>query len=599
MKNDILKEAVDMVKRDVTAYEDSVAFVTEDVAFHIRSLIRKLRKNYWGIFEQQKDPVTGRDKIWVPLTQVTVDDAVKNYDLDQKDINFRAKNPKGYEFTHLMRAMAIEQMDKMFFGEKLDEIELATNIDGTGIWHITDAPKGSGRIVDIRLVDRLNAYIDTTAPSIQEAYSFVERAVLTPNAVQGFKGAWDNVDAVKYRKQVSMSDRNNTRDAGGASAQFAEFFQREGTVPEYFITGNRSDKKLIEARIIVSNPFDSPVVHLIEKLKNGLKEYEENWCTRVPGRWDGRGTGEKILSLQLWLNTVVNVRNNRNLLAQLGVLKIRKGSGITTAKLQQMAATGSVVVQNPDDVTQLIVSEAGQGSYNDEQNIQSWARRVTSTYEGQTGEGLPASTPATNAAIQRTAGDSQFQKMREEFGMFLQRVFDRHIIPRIVDAMDVGDVLRFSNDYGDFDGLVDTLAAYYVSAEYEKLVGANVIPTPIEVQQAIESAKLKLTQRKDLFIEVLKKAGHEMCYTQVYVTNEEIDTNKLNDSLFNILKIAPEYRDSTIAEIFDSLGLQRPMKPAAPAAPAAPAGAPAGAPQGAVPSPIPAGGGQALTKLAQ
>jgi hypothetical protein len=80
-----------------------------------------------------------------------------------------------------MRAKAIEEMDKMFFGEKLlDEIELATNIDGTGIWHITDAPKGSGRVVDIRLVDRLNAYIDGTARSIQEAYSFTERAVLSP-----------------------------------------------------------------------------------------------------------------------------------------------------------------------------------------------------------------------------------------------------------------------------------------------------------------------------------------------------------------------------------------------------------------------------------
>jgi hypothetical protein len=95
MKNDILKEAVDLVKRDVTAYEDSVAFVTEDVAFHIKSLIRRLRKNYWGIFEQPKDPVTKRDKVWVPLTQVTVDDAVKNYDLDQKDINFRAKDAGG------------------------------------------------------------------------------------------------------------------------------------------------------------------------------------------------------------------------------------------------------------------------------------------------------------------------------------------------------------------------------------------------------------------------------------------------------------------------------------------------------------------------
>jgi hypothetical protein len=223
-----------------------------------------------------------------------------------------------------------------------------------------------------------------------------------------------------------MSDRNNSRDTGGGSGQYAEFFQREGTIPEYFITGNKKDIKRIEGRIIVSNPFDTPVVHLIERLKSGLKEYEENWCTRVPGRWDGRGTAEKILGLQLWINTVINIRNNRNILAQLGVLKIRKGSGITTAKLQQMASSGSIVVQNPDDVTQLIVSEAGQGSYNDEQNIQAWARRVTSTYEGQTGEGLPSSTPATNAAIQRAAGDSQFQKMREEFGMFLQRVWDRH-----------------------------------------------------------------------------------------------------------------------------------------------------------------------------
>src|SRR5262245_51436058 len=106
-KNDILMEAVKLVRDDVGAYEDATAFVTEDVAFHIRSLIRRLRKNYWGIFEEPIDPHTKREKIWVPLTEIVVDDVVKNIDLDQKDVNFRAKKPAGIEFTEVLRAKAI------------------------------------------------------------------------------------------------------------------------------------------------------------------------------------------------------------------------------------------------------------------------------------------------------------------------------------------------------------------------------------------------------------------------------------------------------------------------------------------------------------
>lgn len=586
-QNDILMEAVALVRDDVVAYEDATAFVTEDVAFHIRSLIRRLRKNYWGIFEAPIDPNTKREKIWPPLTEIAVNDVVKNIDLDQKDVNFRARHPDGIEFTEIIRARAVEEMDKMYFGEKLDSIELSSEIDGTGIWKITKAPRSSKRLADIREVDRLNFYIDPTAPSIQEAYSVVERAIIKPTDVAGMN--WDNTDLIKYQKEAPQTDRNNlSRDQGGASGKYAEMYERWGIMPKYMITGNRADSELVEGRILASGIFDSPIVHLIELNKSGLKPYEERWSTKVANRWDGRGAAEKVMMLQIWLNIVINLRINRNTLAQLGVLLTRKGAEITSQKLKRLASTGTLSVTDPEkDVKQLIVSETGQGSYADEKSIDTWVRRVTSTYEGQTGEALPSSTPATNAAIQKGAGDSHHQKSKEQMGIFLQRVFDRHLLPMITDAINEGDLIRLSTEYDRFPDLVDRMAAYYVSEQYDKFVKANVIPTPEETAAAVNIARKKLMSNKDLFIKVFKKIGKDLCDTKVYVTNEEMDMGKLLDSLINMLKIAPEYRDSTVAQIYDALGLPRPSLPKPSAvAPVIPPGTvvPPGAPQ---PNPAP------------
>ncbi len=96
---DIEAEAITIVRGERQRWEVATAFITDRVNFKMRQLSRILRKNHYGLFDQPKDEFTGQEKIWYPLTEINVEAVVKNIDLDQKDIGFRAKNPDGYGVT--------------------------------------------------------------------------------------------------------------------------------------------------------------------------------------------------------------------------------------------------------------------------------------------------------------------------------------------------------------------------------------------------------------------------------------------------------------------------------------------------------------------
>ena len=129
--DDIRAQAISLIKEEKNAWQDATAFVTEKVSFNMRNLLRTLRKNYWGVFDKPLDPMTGRKKIWVPLTESMVENVVKNIDLDQKDINFRAKKADAVGLASVARSLVKNRLDEMFFGEYLDELERVITIDGT------------------------------------------------------------------------------------------------------------------------------------------------------------------------------------------------------------------------------------------------------------------------------------------------------------------------------------------------------------------------------------------------------------------------------------------------------------------------------------
>ena len=76
------------------------------------------------------------------------------------------------------------------------------------------------------------------------------------------------------------------------------------------------------------------------------KPYEESWYTKVHGRWYGKGVAEKVMNLQLYLNTILNTRVSRAIVQQLGLFKIKRGSNITPQifhAFQQMAGSPSTI----------------------------------------------------------------------------------------------------------------------------------------------------------------------------------------------------------------------------------------------------------------
>lgn len=104
-KDEIEKQAFLIVEKEQTNWEDAVCYITDKVGFRMRELIRVLRKNYWGVFDEPIDKRSGQEKIWVPLSMALTEEIVSNIDLDTKDVSFRAKNPKGYGITEITRAV--------------------------------------------------------------------------------------------------------------------------------------------------------------------------------------------------------------------------------------------------------------------------------------------------------------------------------------------------------------------------------------------------------------------------------------------------------------------------------------------------------------
>lgn len=557
------QEAIDIVKSEKENWEDASAFVTEKVAFQMRNLIRQLRKNYWGVFDVPNDPTTGRKKIWVPLTESIVESIVKNIDLDTKDINFRAKKVEAIGYTSIIRNKVRQILDEMMFGEILDKTERQFGIDGTAVWKILPIKDENGNnSVDIRQVDLLNCYIDPTAESIQKAYRFTERSLMTEDEVKSMKG-WKNTEGIQgtYNLSPTESRLNLTTTSSGTTgtsgSKFVDVWEMHGKIPEYLITGNKEDTKEVDARIVVSG-LDSQGKerwHIIEKTK-GLKPYEELWYKKVPNRWYGRGPAEMVMMMQLYQNTIVNIRIARSYVSQLGIFKIKRNAGITPSMVSRLSANGAISVQNMEDIQQMIVQEASQASYKDEEVAETWSQKVTQAFETITGETLPSTTSATGAAIQAQSANSGMVLIKESIGLFLQRVMKRHILPEIGKNLKQSEVVRLSGEPQELREMDRQAIDFLLVQEIEKLNKKGVWVTPEEALRAEAKLVEQVKNMKDNRFTKLQKQIDPSDYdVQVFVTNEEIDKSVLAQNLITSMQIAPEYRQVVMRQLFDLMGL--------------------------------------------
>lgn len=570
LQEEIENAAIAIVDRERTNWEEAVYFVTPNVGFRMRQLIRILRKNYWGVFDKPIDSQTGREKVWIGLAMSIAETWLKNIDLDQKDIGFIARNPNGYDITELTRLVVRDYLDRQYFGEVLDKDERQLCIDGTLVWKTWQEGPDSKPVMKRRTVDLLNVYIDPGEEDIQSAYRFTERAILLPDQIMAMTG-WMNtsLDDLTTSKNLSRNDGNRRANSGTLmTGGYRDTWEMWGKIPRWLTTGDKKTEDAMEeidGQIVVSG-FEAggPVCHLIKENKkadffgNVIKPYEEVRAAKVTNRWYGLGPIERILSLQEYLNTTVNIRINRGYVSQLGLFKIKKGKGITAQMLSRLPVNGAIQVSDMDDIQNLTVNEAGPTSYKDEEVIKYWAQQVSSAFPISTGEIMPASASATASSIASSSSKNAYTMFKENFGSFLERWVDRQALPIIAKTVDVGCIVRLSNDDEKFKSLVETIALNNVAEALEK---SNMVPSEEELIAVLAAEEEKLRKKPQIFIKNLQKDIADGLDTKVHITNEDLDTGVTIQNLLQMMQLEqqdPAAMLETKKQIYDLMGLDMP-----------------------------------------
>lgn len=571
LAKEIADKCIAIVDQERVNWEDAVSFITPKVGFRMREMIRIFRKNFWGVFDAPYDKNTGREKIWIHLAQSIVETWVKNGDLDLRDINFIARHHSGYEVVDLTRYAVRDYLERMYFGETLDSEERQVCIDGTVVWKTWEDNSSGKPVMKRKSVDLLNFYIDPTEENIQEAYRVTERGIMLPEQIEAMTG-WENTSGLSGSQVLNRADGSRRSNFGTrTTGEYRDVWECWGKIPKWLVT---EDKKAddameeIDGHIVVSGLESGELAfHLVErntkkdKFDNVIKPYEEWRCAKANGRWYGIGPIERILALQEYLNTIVNIRVGRSYVSQLGLFKIKKGKGITAQMLSRLPVNGAIQVSDMEDIEQFQMEDASEASYKDEEIIKYWAQQVSSAYPISAGDTMPASTSATVGAIASNAAKTAYTMFKEGMGNFLERWIDRQALPVIAKTVKVGDAFRIMTDEESFKKLVDSIAVNEAINEMEK---SGVIPSEQEMLQEIEKYKQKLMSRPAVFMESMREILISEVDAKVNITNEEIDTTVTVQNLLQMLQIAPEYRESIVKDVYDLLGLGQPKKSATP-----------------------------------
>ena len=562
---DLLK----VMRQEITSVDDATVFITDKVGWMMKNIIKKCRKNYYGVFDRNLDPVTGDEKYWVPLTESSVSNFVKAIDFDQKDVRVRPRKDDSVGAARVFRPIMDFWLNQIHFGELLDTIEQLFARDGTAVvksW-LCYNPKFGRKVIHSEVVDLMNFYIDPTAKSIQDAAWVTERSVMTIDEFKRYDD-WENTKEVEGNTIVEgpMQKLNNRN---GGYVPYVEVYERWGKVDKSLITKNKSDKGTwVDGCVIASNIFTKPLIHKVMEnpFKDKRKPYEEARFEIVDGRWAGRGLAEKLFGPQTYLNAIVNIRKNNSMILQNGLFEVRKGSGITNEMIGRLYAGGAVLVSKlGEDIRQIPIQDYRASSYADEVRIVEWAEKIVGS-QIQPNSGITASTTATTALVKQQASGDIFNFAQEQLGHFIKRLFQTHYVPLMMDSLKDGEVLMIVgsvDDIADMDRLyVDMLAEEQILSYIER---TGVVPSKEEIRQAKESAVMSIGNKlKDMrFVKIAKNAINTDYDIAVDIDSQEYDktimVQQLKELLLTVSRSLPETNldvNAILKEILDTMGLR-------------------------------------------
>jgi len=539
-------QILSIIENEKNAWEDGSVWVTDRVQMVMKNVIKKARKNYFGIFNNDTDPATGRKKLFIPLTEWTVETVVKNIDLDTKDIKAMAKNGD-YKTSALFRLILRHVLDDVRFGSILNKLLRMVGIDGTSILKAyLDTVKGKKK-VKIRVIDSLNLISDPSAETLDDSSGIIERNILTLPEFSAYK--FKNSEYVTGETTLERTGFDRVGETR-SEIPYVEVIERYGYLENKLI-GEPGDGYTY-CLVIISGLGSNAIVHEIRKV--ATHPYQEFKFKEVLNRFHGRGIGEMLFSVQAYVNEIINTRLNTNRVAQMGLWEIR--GNITPQQLKKLFQTSAIKTNQEGDITRLDTKGVDATSYQDEQNAYAWGQRVT---QAQREDEVSANKPATNALIEERGSNKAYELVMEGIMLNMSKFIEEKVVPLINQTLTDKEVLNITGDPGE---LMKIQEPFVRNAVYSKLVeqyGTNIPLTPEEILLQIDTINKRLAESGSMrTMQYAKKVFNTEYAINIEPKDEQINSTIMANQLVQVIGILSGAGVSTIEplkELFELMGL--------------------------------------------
>jgi hypothetical protein len=554
---DAEKEMLRIMLSEKSAWEDGEVFAIEKLSFIMRNIIKKARKNFYGVFDEEVDPVTQRKKIWVPLTEWVVENVIKNIDIDTKDIHVEPMKSESSVSAEFFNFILRNRLEKAQFGKTMNANNQNIVVDGMGF---LKAWKENGEL-KITYQDRLHIIVDPAVSCADESPSIIEENVLSLPEFQQYTD-WKNIYAVKGSKNVDRSgiaERGTGSTSRESEVPYVRVYERYGYAPKFVLTGDEKDRGEYVYVLSVASEIDSdPVIHKIKEVKK--HPYQDFKFKEVLNRFDGRGIPEKLLSIQEYVNETVNTRLNTARIVQLGLWRV--GAGVTTKQMKELFS-GAAIRANQGDVERLNTGTIDASSYKDEEVAYEWAKRVTQTTNE---DEVAASKPATNALIEERGANKGYDLIVENIYLNLAKFLKEKVVPIIIETLKDGEIEKITGDPQAIAKLEEPFVRNLVRSKNSQAfmeTGQYLYQSAEQEQQAIVQLMQEMNKQygNKRFIPILKQAFDTDYEIRIDPAGDVINKGVLAKQLTDVLSMLTgagvpitELKD-VAQELFDTMGL--------------------------------------------
>lgn len=443
----------------------------------------------------------------------------KNIHLDTKDILIKAENQYNYLKSWVLRKEFTAFAKETSFGVKLNELADDLPNFGSVVWKKIKDDKGGEKIVNVSLLNLMN---DPLIEKLSDGPT-IERLIVNSKQIKDNK-MFEEKEVEKLLKSgysttfspfitQSVVSPSNAMNHVDNFTDYYELWEFWGIIPLAMYARYNKKQKDYSASFIEKNPTfpvyvtavsstnaSDDCVLFMEESDKKLYPYDEVHFSRVKGRWLGLGNYELCFPEQAKANELAHRFFNAT---RMSLSHFFQKRGQTPTRNITGDLLDGDILSTDTEITPIPTELRGAAEYRLlMQEIENRVDRKVNSLEIVTGENSPSGTPWKLGQQQQINAKKLFDQIRENEGLFIERVVNNWLIPDFKKQITKKHILEIMGDQEDleiyYSAITKTIQYGFIK---EYILDHEDFPTIEQITVIAQLAKEKISKSvKKLFI---------------------------------------------------------------------------------------------------